>query len=382
MPSSSDSRPAAAPRYVALDGLRGVAAISVVLFHYMACFTPSLVPDYSQAVPWWVDTPVGLLFNGGFAVSLFFVLSGFVLASASAHRKSPLWWDLTARWVRLAGPATASVLIAWGLLRLFPTATERLSATISSGWHRYVLQKSIPGPLHAAYDGLIGNFIHGYSNFNNVLWTMKLELIGSVGIYVFYRTVIERWRLHALLVVLVAMGILGIRPAFIAFVLGAIGCELVGRQIVRMPNRTACGVLVVGVLLAFPAAGFCARWGLSALPGWLQIGQPASIVAPLAAFLMLMAVVQSRTLARPLRSPVGLFLGRVSFPLYLIHVPLLYTLVASSVIALDWFDRPELAAMFGLFLSVSLVAAWAFERWIDAPLLGLSTRVRRLVVAR
>lgn len=370
------------PRFFALDGLRGVAAVSVVLFHYMACFMPNLVPDYSRSVPWWVDTPIGLFFNGGFAVSLFFVLSGFVLASASAHRKSPLWWDLIARWVRLAGPATASVLIAWALLRLFPTATERLDAVISSGWHQHVLQESIPGLHRAAFDGLFGNFINGYSSFNNVLWTMKLELIGSVGVFVFYRVVAERWRLHGLVVVLVAMAVLHVEPAFVAFALGGVGCELVSRHILRMRNRTACCLFGLGILLAFPAAGFSARWGLAALPPLLKIGDPPSMIAPLAAFLMLLAVVQSPTIARPLRSPIGLFLGRVSFPLYLIHVPLLYTLVAASVIAMDWFDHPELATMFVLFLAVSLAAAWAFERWIDAPLLGLSTRVRRLVVAR
>ncbi|WP_245282215.1 acyltransferase [Rhizobium sp. LC145] len=72
--------------YIALDGVRGVAAISVLFFHLGR----------------WLDLP-WLATNGNLAVDTFFTLSGFVLASAYAekmHRLS-LWDFVLIRAIRL-----------------------------------------------------------------------------------------------------------------------------------------------------------------------------------------------------------------------------------------------------------------------------------------
>ena len=67
-----------------LDGLRGIAALTVVLYHYLSAFLPALTPDETANPHWLSDTPLAVIFNGPFAVVVFFVLSGFVI-SKSAH---------------------------------------------------------------------------------------------------------------------------------------------------------------------------------------------------------------------------------------------------------------------------------------------------------
>ena len=56
------------PRYDILDGLRGVAALMVILYHVFECFD-------------WTPVPHGYL-----AVDFFFVLSGFVIGYAYDSR--------------------------------------------------------------------------------------------------------------------------------------------------------------------------------------------------------------------------------------------------------------------------------------------------------
>ncbi|WP_183864323.1 MULTISPECIES: acyltransferase [unclassified Rhizobium] len=75
-----------ASHYVALDGVRGIAAISVLLFHLER----------------WLNVP-GLAANGNLAVDMFFTLSGFVLAVAYSERvhKMNLWDFFVMRAVRL-----------------------------------------------------------------------------------------------------------------------------------------------------------------------------------------------------------------------------------------------------------------------------------------
>ena len=70
---------ASKPRYEILDGLRGVAALMVVIFH--------LFETYSKG-------PASQIVNHGYlAVDFFFVLSGFVVGYAYDDR-----WDRMTTW--------------------------------------------------------------------------------------------------------------------------------------------------------------------------------------------------------------------------------------------------------------------------------------------
>ena len=60
------------PRYEVLDGLRGVAAIIVVLFHLFECYPGNLLSVYVS--------------HGYLAVDFFFALSGFVMGYAYDDR--------------------------------------------------------------------------------------------------------------------------------------------------------------------------------------------------------------------------------------------------------------------------------------------------------
>lgn len=259
-------------RNVSLDGLRGTAALVVVVFHFLACFAPELVPAYSPRVPLWVDTPLGLVLNGSFAVSIFFVLSGFVLAGASSRSTAPIASTIFWRWVRLAVPATVSVFFGWLLLTLVPDAMVLLERHIASLWHRYVFQGTIPGPVEAATHGLFWIFVvtPEPGSFNNVLWTMKYEFIGSIGIYLFYRFV-PRSRLVVLAAGAIAALALRAPMPYLAFAGGAMVFEVMARRPV-MPKRMPSALLATGVLLAFPADGFVWRWRGGSLPGIIQPG--------------------------------------------------------------------------------------------------------------
>ena len=76
----------AAQRLVHLDGLRGLAAFSVFICHFIQAFLPHIYyPNRAESHGLWEDefatSPFNLVVNGNFAVCLFFVLSGYVLSS-------------------------------------------------------------------------------------------------------------------------------------------------------------------------------------------------------------------------------------------------------------------------------------------------------------
>jgi peptidoglycan/LPS O-acetylase OafA/YrhL len=134
-----------------LDGLRGIAALTVVVYHYLAAFVPALTPIQTANPYWLSDTPVAVLFNGPFAVVVFFVLSGFVLSKA-AHRNDPLPLTVGLRYLRLTLPMLASVLVAWLLLSEFPTDASKLAAITGTPWLTSTFNGQIPSFLEKALD--------------------------------------------------------------------------------------------------------------------------------------------------------------------------------------------------------------------------------------
>ncbi|AZT85279.1 acyltransferase [Marinobacter sp. NP-4(2019)] len=90
-------------RLAALDALRGIAALGVVLFHYL--------PYYDQLYGH-TFTPPAILDFGRYGVHLFFILSGFVILMTLERTRTPGWFGL-ARAFRLMPALWAGVAITF-----------------------------------------------------------------------------------------------------------------------------------------------------------------------------------------------------------------------------------------------------------------------------
>jgi len=364
-------------RLASLDGLRGIAALVVVFHHFCCAFLSQFVPHLTSRTNWLVDTPLGILVNGPFSVSIFFVLSGFVVARAAAKRSDPFYVNIPLRYLRLTLPATASVVMAWGLLSLFPTSATQLNELRSTSWLTTCFQQPIPNILRALYDGFIGIYKSGESHFNNVLWTMQIEAIGSFAIYILYS--VKNTRIRNVIAIMIGLGTL-LAPDYLCFVLGALMMERWSAE--KLKLGFSITALCAGTLLGFPAAGFEHRLHIPYIRhshGALAIGDRGSLIAPLAAALILYAVLKLEPLGRVLSSRIPQYLGRVSFPLYLVHVPLLYTVVASLYVMFRPASSLFLLPLFVAFLGISLALASVCEACVDKPVLdGIGWARRRL----
>ena len=363
-------------RLTALDGLRGIAALFVVFHHFCGAFIPQFVPGLTDHTSWLVDTPLGLLVNGPFSVYIFFVLSGFVVARAASKSSDPFYVNIPLRYLRLTLPATASVIMAWGLLKLLPTAATRLNELRPSPLLSLHSQQQIPDIFHALYDGLVGMYVTGGSLFNGVLWTMQIEAVGSMAIYILYS--VKSSKTRKVVMMMIGLGTL-LLPQYLCFVLGALMMEQwsVGKLKYGFP----LAALFAGILLGFPGAGFEQRLHIPYIKhshGALLIGDTGSLIAPLAAALILYAVLNLEPLERMLSSRIPRYLGRVSFPLYLVHSPLL-TVIASVYVWVRPASSLFLLPLFAAYLGCSLVLASAGEAWIDKPVLdGISWTRKKL----
>src|SRR5580658_3903975 len=108
-----------------LEGLRGIGAAQVVLFHFVAAFLPYTA---EHAAP-----PFHIMWDGHTAVYVFFLISGAVLTPSFA--RGGRWPRQAAkRLVRLGLPIAAAAVIAFALLIATPDAHLVAARLTGSGW--------------------------------------------------------------------------------------------------------------------------------------------------------------------------------------------------------------------------------------------------------
>jgi peptidoglycan/LPS O-acetylase OafA/YrhL len=359
----------------ALTGLRGIAALLVTLFHAW----PFVGAPKDES--WFASTGFALhlpFATGYIGVDLFFVLSGFLLAQpflrwANRHHKFPNLLSYAGRRIRRVVPAFWAQLIA--------IAVALLVTGASINWKDFAvtaafLQHWFPGSL-------------SIQNHNPVLWSLPVEfwfyaLIPALALCVRHLRwwgtlalvlvvgVSYRWHCLSQLLAQNVDGLFGyasimhLLARFDQFGIGvvfalahlrfaldsawrarafALGLLLV---VLLMPQLAARGDLFVRadypyLFVHYPLLGLC--WGLMAFgaAGNLHWG--------------------SRWLAaRPL-----VFIGTVSYSLYLWHFPIL-------VLCRDWITGINVWANVSLALAAAVLAAWISYRCFERPFLPAESK--------
>ncbi len=153
----------AANRLAYLDGLRGLAALTVAFAHFFAAFVPSLQfgSDFSQRQNWQAAFAASggyLLINGSFSVYIFKVLSGFVISGASERSSNPLYNLIVARFLRLNVLAAFAVGIAMILFEFKALNLHLIDPLFDCWWIKLNYK---PDVLHFAnqYGDLLGRYI-------------------------------------------------------------------------------------------------------------------------------------------------------------------------------------------------------------------------------
>ena len=347
-----------AQRLVELDALRGLAALCVLLYHGWYS-----QPTQPLALFWlFQHTPLHVITSGRQPVVFFFVLSGFVLSRAMLAGRPPGWANYALqRTVRLGLPVGAALVasvvlyaLAW---RALPPPWAGGMFMTSAVWTE---PPSALGLLRQAL--LLGH--DGQVSLDPVLWSL-----------------VHEWRVSLLLpAVLLFRG----RPWRLLAV--GLGAWALATALGARDQAVALGADLAGTLLAtlyfllpFCAGGALALARLPALPGWARVALGLArvpltmtnndLVGVLASVVLIVLALRPGPLLAWLRWPAVAWLGKVSFSLYLIHLPLLAALVQ----ALGGVVSQSVAVALGMVLS--LPAAALLHRGVERPAHRLAKRI-------
>jgi peptidoglycan/LPS O-acetylase OafA/YrhL len=355
------ARPAAPFRLHALDGIRGWAAFSVLLFHVFWETFGILVPQFRNPVT------AGLM-NGAFDVDVFFVLSGDALSAAffERHDRAPVLRAAVSRYPRLVLPILAGTAIVFALMTAGLVFSAPAAAIVMRpDWlgHFGSFAPSLGGALGFAFrDVFIAVTNDSYMPF---LWTMRTELVGSVLVFALLLGH-ARLRRPMLWTALLAVGLVAARSPLACFMLGLLLGQARGQGFFdRARARLSPLAIAGGALLLYAAVCFTQLHP-----------KPGSYLNMVLAAACLLLIYSSARLSDFFGfHPVSKFLGLISFPLYLVHYAVLISLMSWLILALSvdgHLALPAILCIAAVTISASLAAAFAFT-----PVEALTRRFNR-----
>jgi peptidoglycan/LPS O-acetylase OafA/YrhL len=343
------------PEIKALTGLRGYAALGVCVFHY--------------TMPWtaYDNWAMPLARHGFYGVAIFFVLSGFILfhvyrtwfdRTVTAARYGRFMWH---RFARIYPLHILLLVVAAGL-------------TVEGPWGA-MRGNQFDTPLTFVLNVLL---VHAWGyhaiSWNGPSWTISVEFFAYL-LFPFLAVMVRRGHILALCGI-GALAVFALEFSrgvsrdefgfnvlhyFPMFVIGMLACEISHRYGSKIRSSWPFdAVVVVATGWLIWKAGY---------QGWY-------VAVPYASAVLIFGLYREGPLGHWLfGNPVAVFLGNISYALYLSH-GIVYAVISAAILGgLGWigagvrmlgFDRPliefPLVATVGAAIVVSAVLYYSFER--------------------
>ncbi len=384
-------------RIEALDSVRGIAAVIVVIHH---CFL--VQPVYSNFFfshyktnaggvisSIFLHSPLRIVWAGYEAVTLFYVLSGLVLALPWIEGR-PVEYRTFAirRMCRLYIPYAVAILFAAVLnLALMPHADVNGAST----WVNEMTWTNRVN-LFVLFDhfALIGHHATINGVTHTLIWEIRVSLVFPLII-----VPIARWGVRGALAVLTCLMLLVVGLQLLYGNMSALGNLLIPVLHQNIPTKLAIElqwtayyacIFVFGSLLAtriqeirafFGRAGSWLGFvflgcGLLVFQGhWSHWHAVQEFMVAVGSVLILCAAIAPGGVEKMLLKRFPRYLGSLSFSLYLVHVPIILTL---TILTRGTLPLPLLILV---VVPVSIALADVFDQLVTAPSANLGHRLTR-----
>ena len=372
-------------KLIPLEAMRGLAAIIVLIHHVLLGFAPyisGLLPQARNANSF-VGEWYFFLFNGTSSVTFFFTLSGFVLCWSyfNSGDKSNLLKAFFKRWPRLAGLVLITTLSSHLIFKLGLYYYEPASLISKSTW---LLNFGCPAPyctngwairfepsfIDAFTQGLT-TFFTGSFSYNTNLWTMKLEFIGSIAVFLIaaFISLILSFNYLVTASIIFLIWALSVNPYLVPFIAGIFLSAILAKYKTRVGFYSALALMIIGVYLLsylIPEKDFA----------WVALIQYPSLIADniriiintIASVLIIFSIMTNDFIFNKLNGKLFSFLGKLSFPLYLVH-----TLVICSISSFSFITMHQYGYTDELVLIITFLITLLSSIIISLPLIYIDS---------
>jgi peptidoglycan/LPS O-acetylase OafA/YrhL len=367
-----------------LDSLRGIAAFTVLVHHFLLVFPTFWIvnPAFSKE-NWFLYlitfTPFHVFWCGPEAVVFFFVLSGFVLALPffDSTKTASYAFFLIKRTFRIYPPYLGAVILAV-LVNEFLFRREGISGL--SNWFNGIGQYPTNWSLVVRHVLFLGSF--NSCKFDPVLWSLVQEMrISIVFPLLMYFVLNLSWKLNFLIGFF--FGGLAIYLKHLEYngylnmtdypdTLGYVGFFILGAVLAKNKNilvqrfralgRPAKHLLFWGAVLAYTHNWWMTRTGLvghGIIANWLSKEFIKNCGISLGVAIFIIAALSSGSLTGFLAGRIPCFLGKISYSLYLFHAICLVAFIDLFYSVMPIWIILAIALLASIFVSV--VSYYAVE---------------------
>ncbi|AMS06096.1 acyltransferase [Acidipropionibacterium acidipropionici] len=338
-----------ARRYSELDGLRGIAAVSVLCYHYFTLYEVVFgdAPD-----------PSDVMALGAMGVQLFFMISGFVILMTANRYPSPFRFA-EARAVRLYPTYWACLTIT--ILTVYMTGTYKLGAPSRDLVINYTMLQSFVGA----------------KSIDGAYWSLSREII-FYGLIFIALCVFRRRLSHRFFVILAAVwSSIGVATCLVDHLAASAWSHL----LLTATAGQYAGLFSIGMILyEARTRGHSRRAILALLPmsvtaeylvnsSWVNV---ACLTVIISAFI---AITSSRAVPL-LQNPVITWFGAISYPLYLVHQNIGYIVILNSHTTIGLLGAQLLAIVVVVALAWSIheLVEVRISRWINGKIRNRTTK--------
>lgn len=343
-----------------LDGIRGVAAMMVVIFHCINCH--------------WAYTPIAkfslFIFNGADAVSLFFVLSGLVLslhffngtydATSFDYKKY-----IIKRFFRLMPVFWFVIILSYFYYHFSDFSNQLFWSNILNNTHK------------------IGNqllLIRGHLDAICLpAWSLSVELVLSIILPIFIFTYLYNKKyLYFMLffVIIVSNNYFSIFTFhFILGIILAANFKSISQRSVSIIENNLPLIFVISVVLfstrqllkLITIPTYLLNWNME----FLQLD--TFFFTALGSFGLLILSIRSSKVQSFFNNKIILFFGKISYPIYLIHC-LMIAVFLNKITMLELYFGAKLAFFvftIGVVVS-SIVLSYIIHQYIEKPFIRIA----------
>ena len=284
-----------------------------------------------------IGSPIFAIFNGSAAVTIFFVLSGYVLSLKWSKPNALIIIidTLIKRYFRLLPLVLLSVLISailfYSNFYYFKDAANISNSVWLSNPFWGLEQNAKPAIKDIFSVGFL-TFFTGNSSLNTPLWTMKYELYGSILVLSLSMLLIinKKFRNFALFLLFIIAAIFYknileytrnyifyIMPFLLGFTFTLFNLKelKINRYITVI--MTLFAIYLIGFMFPIGSYSWIAKIDFLSLPKLRLIGNVT------AASLLLIIFASNNFISHSFTGKISQFLGFMSFPLYLVHIPIM-----------------------------------------------------------